>query len=208
MKFISFLILIVSASTAHASVNRLCMRTCYNRVLQSAPAPCKPSIDFNDHESREAFECACSAPFTEAATQCGIQSKCSDKGDASAASVEVLATVQEECEHLGEHWSGDVLVTGVDGITSTSSSPQPTTPSNSPSVTSSPADSPATTASVSVDQTSITGGSVATSPAATSSGTVAPISTTTATKPNGDGKRFTVDIASVWIGLLGGMMIL
>ncbi|KAJ3214774.1 hypothetical protein HDU67_001219 [Dinochytrium kinnereticum] len=129
-----FLVLALASSSAFAAIDRLCMRRCYNQAARTAPPPCSPGLDLNDHESRPVFECSCSARFLEIATQCAITRQCSDASSPAAAGSEALSMAQDDCAHLGEHWNDDgTLITGVDGgPTSTAAPPAPVPTSNAP----------------------------------------------------------------------------
>ncbi|KAJ3110193.1 hypothetical protein HDU96_006829 [Phlyctochytrium bullatum] len=125
---VALLLALISAFAlpSHAAVNGLCLRRCYAQAIQSAPSPCSPSVDFSNHESRTVLDCACSLSFIELASQCGVQNRCSDAGAASAAAAEVVAAVQDQCDHLKEHWTADgQLVTGVHDLASTDAASSP-----------------------------------------------------------------------------------
>ncbi|KAJ3412862.1 hypothetical protein HDV05_008798 [Chytridiales sp. JEL 0842] len=102
-------------SHSQAATSSLCLRTCYNRAVGFAPAPCNSTLDLNDHENKGTYDCVCSKAFIDAAVQCGNTNKCSDLTDAAAAAAEVQKEVQENCDHIAEHWDGDKLKEGHEG---------------------------------------------------------------------------------------------
>ncbi|KAJ3111035.1 hypothetical protein HDU96_006038 [Phlyctochytrium bullatum] len=94
---------------AEATVDRLCLRRCYNVAL-AAPttAPtCSASIDLSDHENNATLACACATTFAEAVAQCGATQKCSNAADAAAADREVRDAVKDQCDEIRSHFNPD-----------------------------------------------------------------------------------------------------
>ncbi|KAI8848415.1 hypothetical protein BC829DRAFT_417579 [Chytridium lagenaria] len=109
MRFSIAAIVLLSVSSASAAVNSLCLSTCYRQALTTAGGTCTASLTLDDHESRDAFLCACSTTFSDATVACATTARCADTP------AELLAEIKEQCDHLGEHWNPDGTPKPVEG---------------------------------------------------------------------------------------------